>query len=305
MLRYPAMDTAARKLPPLAALRVFEAAGRHGSFTGAATELGITPSAVSHGVRTLEDRLGVPLFRRDARGLSLTPAGEDLLAEATSAFDGLARAMQRLTEAHRRAGLRISSAPTFAARWLLPRLPRLRRDHPGVSVTISTEHGWVELGDGRFDLAIRMAGEPSGPGEWHRLAPIALIPVAAPTHKGAALEALLKRVPAIHVTSAKDDWASWSTEQGTTAPDPARGLRFDTIHMAIDAAAQGLGVALARLPVCNDDLGTGRIIALAEPVETRTSYWLVARPGALRQSDARFFAAWLKRELSGTPVTGR
>lgn len=305
MLRYLSMDTAARKLPPLAALRVFEAAGRHGSFTGAATELGITPSAVSHGVRTLEDRLGVPLFRRDARGLSLTPAGEDLLAEATSAFDGLARAMQRLTDSHRRAGLRISSAPTFAARWLLPRLPRLRRDHPGVSVTISTEQGWVELGDGRFDLAIRMAEEPSGPGDWHRLVPIALVPVAAPAYEGVALDAVLTRLPAIHVISAKEDWASWSAQQGMEAPDPTRGPRFDTVHMAIDAAAQGLGIALARLPVCNDDLGSGRVVALAQPVETRTSYWLVARPGALRQSNARFFAAWLKRELSGTPVTGR
>lgn len=299
------MDTAARKLPPLAALRVFEAAGRHGSFSGAARELGVTPSAVSHGVRTLEDRLGVALFRRDARGLSLTPAGEDLLAEATRAFDGLGRVMERLTGSRGRTGLRISAAPTFAARWLLPRLPRLRRDHPGVSVTISTEQGWVELGDGRFDLAIRMAEQPAGPGDWHRLAPVSLVPVAAPAHAGLTIAAALARLAAIHVTSAKMDWASWSAQQGAPMPDPARGLRFDTVHMAIDAAAQGLGVVLARLPACNDDLSAGRVVALAEPVEIGTSYWLVARPGALRQSNARLFAAWLKGELSGAPAHGR
>lgn len=299
------MDSAARILPPLAALRVFEAAGRHGSFTAAASELGVTPSAVSHGVRTLEDRLGIPLFRRDARGLSLTPAGEELLAEATRAFDGLARAMQRLTDSRGRAGLRISSAPTFAARWLLPRLPRLRRDHPGLSVAISTEQGWVELSDGRFDLAIRMAEEPSGSGDWHRLVPISLVPVAAPAHAGVAVAAVLQRLPAIHVTSAKEDWASWWAQRGGTAPDPASSLRFDTVHMAIDAAAQGLGVALARLPVCNDDLSAGRVVALAEPAEIGTAYWLVARPGALRQSNARLFAGWLMGELSATPVPGR
>jgi len=294
------MESFPRKLPPLAALRVFEAAGRHASFAGAAAELGVTPSAVSHGVRTLEDRLGIPLFQRDARGLSLTAAGEELLAEATRAFDGLARVSERLSSGRLEAGLRVSAAPTFAARWLLPRLGALRRRHPALSVNVSTEQDWVELGDGRFDMAIRMARAPSGPGEWQRLADIRLVPVAAPGFARQTVAAVLKRLPAIHVTSTSEDWASWSAAQGTAPPDPARGLRLDTIHMAIDAAAQGLGVALARLPVCAADLDTGRVVALAEPIEVGMAYWLVARPGALRQPEGRLFAAWLTAEL-GAP----
>jgi DNA-binding transcriptional LysR family regulator len=292
------MEAVPHNLPPLAALRIFEAAGRHSSFSAAAAELGVTPSAVSHAVRTLEDRLGIPLFRRNAKGLSLTPAGEDLLAEATRAFGGLSRVMARLTEAQGHAGLRVSAAPTFAASWLLPRLADLRRRHPRLSVAITTEQEWVELGDGRFDLAVRMAAAPSGIGEWLRLAPVRLVPVASPAFKGLDVEAALARLRGIHVTSTRDDWASWSAARGMAAPDPARGIRFDTVHMAIDAAAQGLGVALARLPVCDADLASGRVTALAEPLEIGMAYWLVARPGALRQFEGRVFAEWLRAELA-------
>jgi DNA-binding transcriptional LysR family regulator len=292
------MEGIAQKLPPLAALKVFESAGRHASFVDAAAELGVTPSAISHAVRTLEDRLGIPLFRRDGRALSLTPAGEELLAEASRAFDGLARVVERLAGASGRAGLRVSAAPTFASRWLLPRLARLRRRHPALSVSISTEQGWVELGDGRFDLAIRMARAPSGGGEWHRLAEIRLVPVAAPVFAGRPLASLLARLPAIHVTSTSEDWASWAAATGMDAPDPAKGLRFDTVHMAIDAAAQSLGVALARLPVCAADLASGGVAPLAAPLEVGMAYWLVARQGALRRSNGRLFAAWLRDELA-------
>ena len=292
------MEAAPHNLPPLAALRIFEAAGRHGSFSAAAAELGVTPSAVSHAVRTLEDRLGIPLFRRNAKGLSLTPPGEELLAEATRAFEGLSRVMGRLTEAQGSAGLRVSAAPTFAASWLLPRLADLRRRHPRLSVAITTEQEWVELGDGRFDFAVRMAVAPSGSGEWLRLAPVRLVPVAAPAFNGLDVGSALARLPGIHVTSTRDDWASWSAAHGMAPPDPARGMRFDTVHMAIDAAAQGLGVALARLPVCDADLSSGRVTALAEPLETGMVYWLVGRPGVLRQFDGRIFAEWLQAELT-------
>ncbi|MGG5819052.1 LysR substrate-binding domain-containing protein [Falsiroseomonas sp. HW251] len=292
----------AHRLPPLAGLRVFEAAGRCGGFTAAAAELGVTPSAVSHGVRTLEDSLGVPLFHRDQRGMRLTPAGEKLLAEATRAFEGLSRCMDTLTEP--RAGRRLtgSVAPTFATGWLLPRLPDLRRRHPSLDLAISTEREHVELGDGRFDFAIRMAGAPVGPAEWHRLAPVGLLPVAAPDCRLSLAEALA-RLPAIHVMVAAEDWAAWAALRGLPAPDPSRGLRFDTVQLALNAAAQGLGLALARLPVCADDIAAGRVRALDEPVEGGTAYWLVTRPGLLRQREGRLLATWLREQLgSTTPV---
>lgn len=296
------MDRTPHRLPPLAALRLFEAAGRHASFAGAAAELGVTPSAVSHAVRTLEDRLGLPLFRRDARMLALTPAGEDLLAEATRAFEGLTRVMDRLGGARLQAGLRVSAAPTFASRWLVPRLPRLRRDHPGLAVAISSEQGWVELGDGRYDLAVRMARGPSGTGEWQHLSGIRLVPVAAPRFAGLSVAEALARLPALHVTSTQEDWEAWAAARGAPPPERANGLRFDTVHMAMDAAMQGVGVALARLPVCAEDLASGRVAALDAPVEAGMSYWLVARPGGLRQAEGRTFAAWLRRELGAEPV---
>ena len=288
----------AHGLPPLSALRVFEAAGRCGGFTAAAAELGVTPSAVSHGVRTLEDSLGVPLFHRDQRGMRLTPAGEKLLQEASRAFEGLSRCIEALTGPSAGRRLTGSVAPTFAMRWLLPRLPALRRRHPSLGLAISTEREHVELGDGRFDFAIRMAGEPVGPAEWHRLAPVGLVPVAAADFRMPLSEALA-RMPAIHVTAAGEDWASWAALRGLPPPDPSRGLRFDTIGMALDAAAQGMGLALARLPVCADDIAAGRVRALDAPVESSTAYWLVTRPGLLRQREGRLVAAWLREQLDG------
>jgi DNA-binding transcriptional LysR family regulator len=296
------------RIPPLNTLRQFEAAGRHRSLAAAAEELGLTPSAVSHAVRALEDRLGVPLFHRAPNGLSLTPAGEELLAAASAALESLGRTVERLTSTRATLGLRLSAPPTFAARWLLPRLPALRRRHPALALAISTEHDWVELGDGRWDLAIRMAPEPSGAGEWEHLVQEHLVPIAPPMLAGLSVEAALQRLPAIHLTSVREDWAAWAARRGAVAPDPAKGLRFDTAHMAVEAVAQGLGVALARLPVCADDIGSGRVVMLEEPVASGTGYWLVARPGLLRQRDGRLLAAWLRREMAaearGAPNNG-
>ncbi len=288
----------AHRLPPLSALRVFEAAGRCGGFAAAAAELGVTPSGVSHGVRTLEDALGMPLFHRDQRGMRLTPAGEKLLQEASRAFEGLSRCIEALMGPSGGRRLTGSVAPTFAMRWLLPRLPALRRRHPSLDLAISTEREHVELGDGRFDFAIRMAKEPSGPAEWHRLVAVGMVPVAAADCRMPLSEALA-RLPAIHVTAAGEDWASWAALRGLLPPNPARGLRFDTIGMALDAAAQGLGLALARLPVCANDIAAGRVRALDAPVEGGTTYWLVARPGLLRQREGRLLAAWLREQLDG------
>jgi DNA-binding transcriptional LysR family regulator len=289
---------AINKLPPLTALRLFEAAGRHRSFTAAADEMALTPSAISHAIRTLEDRLGLPLFHRERRGLRLTPAGEDLLQAASRALEDLGRTVERLTSARTTVGLRVSAPPTFASRWLLPRLPALKRRHPALALSISTEHNWVELGDGRWDLAIRMASEPAGPGDWHHLTQERLTPIAPPALAGLPIEAALGRLPAIHLTSVREDWAAWASARGAAAPDPARGLRFDTAHMVVEAVAQGLGVALARLPVCADEIESGRVAMLEEPVASSTAFWLVARPGLLRQQDGRLLAAWLREEMS-------
>ncbi len=285
-------------LPPLPALRVFEAAGRHGSFAAAAAELGVTPSAVSHAVRALEDALGLPLFHRDPRGLRLTEAGQELRDEAGRCFESLSRCVQRLQAPQAERGLAGSVAPTFAARWLLPRLHALRRRHPDLVLTLTTERNRVPLGDGKHDFAIRMAVEPDGPGEWHKLVRERVAPVVAPG-MAMPLQRALARLPVIHVTTVSAEWDAWSRVRGLPAPSSARCLRFDTVQMALDAAAEGLGIALARLPVCAGELENGRLRALDEPVEIGTAYWLVTRPGLLRQRPGRIFAAWLREELAG------
>jgi LysR family glycine cleavage system transcriptional activator len=240
----------------------------------------------------------VPLFHRDQRGMRLTPAGEMLLQEATRAFDGLSRCVEALTQPRSGRRLTGSVAPTFATGWLLSRLPGLRRRHPGLDLAISTEREHVELGNGRFDFAIRMAAAPAGPAEWHRLAPVRLLPVAAPDCRLTLAEALAQ-LPLIHVTAAGEDWQAWAALREASPSDAGRGLRFDTVQMALEAAAQGLGLALARLPVCADDIAAGRVRALDAPVQGGTAYWLVTRPGLLRQREGRLFAAWLREQLKG------
>jgi DNA-binding transcriptional LysR family regulator len=290
-----------RKLPPLSALRLFEAAGRRGGFTAAAEELGVTPSAVSHAVRTLEDRLGFALFRRDARGLALTEAGQALLAESTRALEGLSRVVERLTAERATQGLRLSAGPVFASRWLLPRLAALRRRQPRLLLSITTETHWVEMEEGGCDLAIRVAREPFGSGEWFHLAQESLVPVVAPAYAGLTLAQALARLPALHVTVVRQDWPAWAAARGVEPPDPARGLRFDLAHLALEAAVQGAGVVLARLPVCAGDLAEGRLVPLDTVMPSGNAYWLVARPGLLRQTEGRQFANWLRQELSEIP----
>lgn len=289
-----------RKLPPLSALRLFEAAGRRGSFVSAAAEQGVTPSAVSHAIRTLEDSLGEPLFTRGPGGPVLTAAGRELLAEATLAFDRLCAVTRRISATRASTGLVVSAAPTFAARWLMPKLSELQRAYPTLHVTISTEQRRVEPAEGACDLAIRMAREaPYGAG-WHLLGRERLVPLAAPQLVRRAgegsLPAVLRLVPPLHVTTVAEEWDAWL--EGAALPEGRPGLRFDTLHMALDAAAQGLGVVMGRLPVAGPDIEAGRLVMLGEPSPAATGYWLVPRRGLLRQRDARQFVTWLQARFA-------
>lgn len=289
----------ARRLPPLSAFRVFEAAGRLGSFAAAAAELNLTRSAVSHALRGLEDALSQPLFARGPGSrLALTEAGRELVAEATAAFDRIEQAVARLERWRAGSGLRVSAAPTFAARWLTPRLPELHRLHPAIAITLTTEKAKVTLGDGRCDIAVRMAAAPDGEGIWHLLEQERLLPLAAPAALRRIgtrdLAAALRRLPMIHVTTVGEDWDAWAAEAGVPAIAPLRRLRFDTIHMALEAAAQGAGIVMGRLPMAAADIAAGRLVPLGAPAPGRTAYWIVARQGLLRQRDARQFLRWMR-----------
>jgi DNA-binding transcriptional LysR family regulator len=288
----------AYSLPPLNAVRQFEAAARHLSFRLAADELLVTPSAVSHGVQALEKWLGVPLFVRERQGLVLTPAGAAYLPKVREALDVLASATAAIPKEWG-SRLTISVAPGFATRWLLPNLHRFRKAHPDIDIAIDTVRDRVEFPRDGVDLAIRM-----GDGGWpdlfsERLLVERIVPVCAPTLADTIRTPEdLSSHTLLHVTGATVDWGAWARMTGATALNVERGLRFDTLDLAWSAAAQGMGVAIGRLPLVNPELSDGRLVAvLGEPMRVRTGYWLTTTHPVLSRADVAAFRGWLKAEL--------
>ena len=287
------------RLPPLNTMRLFEAAGRLNSFKLAAAELSVTPSAVSHGVQSLEDWLGLALFRRGNRSLDLTAAGTAYLPQVRQALELLVQASATLPGREDRGRLAISVAPSFGLHWLMPHLPRFQAQHPETEITVDTSHRQVDFPRDGVDLAIRM-----GRGDWPglkaiRLAQERLVPVCAPA-LAAALRGPgdLATATLLHVVDASEDWQSWF-ELADLASQTGRGsLSFDTIHLALEAAARGLGVAIGRLPLAAADIAAGRLVPLFGPPRIcATGYWLVAPPEAFRRPIVRAFRQWIEAEL--------
>jgi LysR family transcriptional regulator, glycine cleavage system transcriptional activator len=276
-----------RSLPPLNALRAFEAAARHLSFTTAAAELNVTQAAISHQIKALEDRLGLKLFRRVGRGLLLTDAAQAYLAEIAAAFDRIAGATRRLHQ-HDAAGvLSATVLPSFAAKWLLPRLGRFRAAHPEIDLRISSSVEQIDLAREDFDFALR-----AGSGQYLGMRSDLILtesffPVCSP--------ALLSgpnrlRVPAdlrahtlLH-DEPRDLWQLWLKTVGLTDIDATRGPGFSDSGMLIQAAVEGQGVAIAKGTLAGDDLRAGRLVRpFDQSLPANYSYWLVCpEPSAER-----------------------
>jgi LysR family transcriptional regulator, glycine cleavage system transcriptional activator len=289
------------RLPPLAALRFFEAAGRLQSFKLAAAELNVTPSAVSHGIVGLEQSVGVELFIREPRKLSLTPAGEDYLRYISDALALIAIGTQRLPNNRKSRTIALSCAPTLASRWLLPRLHNFSDHWPDVSVTVDTSRRQVAFPVDGFDFAIRMSRAPQAEEGWTKLFGEELVPVCSPAYRDTLLDAEgnidLTQATLIHVTPASEDWKSWLNGKGIGGIDPAGGLRFDTIQLAFEAAAMGLGVVLGRRPLVDRDLASKALVEIdPDMVTAETAYWLVSSEGADHRPDLLGFKRWLLRE---------
>ena len=295
------------RLPPLSSLRVFEAAARHRSFRRAAAELNLTASAVSHGVQTLESWLGVELFHRQSGGLRLTGAGDAYAPLVNQALSIIATATEQLPGRKATGTLSVSSAPTFANKILLPRLEKFAAQFPDIRVTIDTSMRVVDLTLDDFDLAIRFSTTKKPAPNWTLLVAETLVPVCSPKLKrqfGLADAELLARAPLIHVTSLSADWQHWFRASGTSPPASMDGgLRVDTVQMALDAAMRGLGVALGRAPLVDDDIGSGRLVPLhGKPIASEGSYWLVTSPSDFQKPEVTLFRQWLLSELgAGVP----
>jgi LysR family glycine cleavage system transcriptional activator len=257
------------RLPPLNSLRAFEVAARHLSFKQAARELNVTPAAVGHQVKGLEDFLGIPLFRRLNRALRLTEAGQASLPELREGFAKLAGAVETLRRREARSVLTATVAPSLAAKWLIPRLHRFRAAHPEISVRLDTDLKELDLIRDGIDLGIRF-GAGSYPGlradrlMGEQLNPVcspALLDGPAPLHTPEDL----RHHTLLHIEGETcdvtwADWAMWLRAANCPHVASAGGPRFSQSLMAVQAAIAGQGVALAPLSIVADDLADGRLV---------------------------------------------
>jgi DNA-binding transcriptional LysR family regulator len=289
------------RLPPLNSLRFFEAAARHGSFKLAAAELNVTPSAVSHGIVALEEALGVALFAREPRKLSLTPAGEQYFPYIAEAFSLIALGTQRLPDNRTHRTVTVSCAPTLAMRWLVPRLFEFRAQWPNIDVSVDTSRRQVGFPVDGFDFGIRLSRGPVPGSDWSRLFGERLVPVCSPAYRDTLRDAHgnidLRRATLIHVDTASEDWQAWLDGAGVRDIDAAGGVRFDTIQLALEAATTGMGVAIGRRPLVNRELDAGTLVEASTPtVDAKTVYWLVSAEGTDERPDLQAFKRWLLHE---------
>jgi len=289
------------RLPPLNTLRIFDAAARHRSFKLAAEELHLTASAVSHGIQTLESWLGAELFRRNVRGLALTPEGESYAPRIGHALNMLAEATERLPGRRATGSLSVSIAPAFARRWLLPRLSRFTEQFPDTHIAIDTSMQVASLDD--FDVAIRASPTKGSGNKWVRLVQEELVPVCSPSLKSElgplTKVELLARAPLIRVTGASTDWEQWLDATATEPPpNLAGGLRVDAITLAADAAMHGLGIALGRRPLVDADLESGRLVcAIDQAAPSGLWYWMVTKDASFDRPEIKLFRNWIVSEL--------
>jgi LysR family transcriptional regulator, glycine cleavage system transcriptional activator len=285
-----------RRLPPLNALKAFEAAARYESFTRAAEELCVTQGAVSHQVKALEAELGVKLFSRERQRLVITEAGRNYVDVVRDAFDRIAVGTERLLQRQNTGVLTVSTSHNIAAKWLVYRLGRFAEAHPGIDVRISASREHIDFARADVDMAIRHGdGRPDGL-HMTRLYVEELHVVCSPKlltgPRAIATPADLASHTLLHIEN--HDWRQWLALAGVTSVDAARGPAFNQASMAIDAAVDGQGVALARTALAARDLISGRLVRpfkLSLPVPY--AYWIVCPKATAELPKIAAFRNWL------------
>ncbi|HXQ10348.1 MAG TPA: transcriptional regulator GcvA [Caulobacteraceae bacterium] len=296
-----------RRLPPLNALRAFEAAARHLNFSRAADELSVTPGAVSQQIQNLEDYVGVALFKRTPKGLLLTDPAQIALPALREAFDRLAEAASMLTAAVDGRRLTVTVPPSFASKWLLPRLGDFETQHPDVDVWVSADNEINDFASGEVDLAIRYGSGRYAGLETIRLMHETVLPVASP----ALLETQPLEAPAdlanqvlLHDGSPDadpscPDWTMWLAARGVKGVDGSRGPRFNQSSLVIEAAVGGRGVALAKRTLAQADLDAGCLVV---PLQIATAvdfaYYLVHPKTKGRLPQVKAFIAWIGQQAA-------
>jgi len=294
-----------RRLLFLNGIKAFEAAARTGSFAGAGSELNVSAAAVSRMVHLLEDRLGVALFERKANRLAMTAAGRAYQSGLTPIFDALASLTAQVTAPSGVRALTIGVGPTFAMRWMIPRLADFRKEEPDIEVRITTGGAAAPFGDD-WSCGIKL-----GDGEWPGLVaePLFaadLVPVCAPRQAQRLRRPTdLRRPGLLRVAHSPDDWPLWLKAAGV-ARVTAKGTEFQFYGQALQAAVDGLGVAMGIRPYIDDDLAAGRLVApFALTVPKGMRWYLVYRSFQTGQRDFAAFRRWIMRAAAGPAVRDR
>jgi len=303
------------RLPALNALRAFEAAARHLSFTRAAEELNVTPGAISQQIRQLEEFAGAPLFRRTGRQVLLTDTGQAALPLLSNAFEMMSEAVHHMRAPARRDRLMISSAPSFAAKWLAHRLDRFQNENSEAEVWVSADLAITDFNSTDIDLAVRYGKGVYDGLRSEKILSESVLPVCSPD--------LLKgdrplRSPAdlsdhvlLHDEGPENDpscpdWKSWLAARGVTTVDSTRGPRFNQSALVVEAAASGRGIALAKHAIAASDLASGRLVApFADgSADIDFAYYIVWPKWRTPSKLARSFITWLKAEADAGQVGG-
>jgi LysR family glycine cleavage system transcriptional activator len=312
------------RLPPLNALRVFESAARHLSFKEAAAELHITQAAVSHQVKSLEEYLGIELFRREGRGVQLTEAARASLPRLREGFDALAAAVETIHERSAETELSITAPPVFAARWLMPRLAEFSRLAPDIEVRVVGSSRMVDAGAldsaalmSNLDLRSETSGVEIhlGAGDYpgfraDRLFSVSMALVASPDLKPPLREPadlanhVLLHDDALDLVAHGNAWEKWLEAAGVAdRVEGGHGPRFSTNMLSIEAASQKLGVALALRPMVDADLASGRLVEpFAIEVNPGSAYFLVCPEVIADRPAVAAFRAWLLKKAAESPA---
>ncbi len=294
---------------PLNALRAFEAAARHLSFSKAAEELHVTPAAISHQIKGLEERWECQLFIRSNRNLALSDAGRLILPDVSEGFAALDRAMARLETEEDPHALVLTASPSVAAKWLLPRLSGFQDSHPEIDVHISANNQVVDFTKDRVDVALRYGRGPYPglhaevllEGDLFPACSPALMTGDHPLHEPGDL----KHHTLLHddswaVGGPTLDWEMWLRAAGVSDVDARRGPHFDTAGLVIEAAIMGRGVALVTRSTAGDDIDAGRLVRpfdISLPLDFKVHF--VCPPGALERPNVRAFRDWVVAEAAG------
>lgn len=301
-----------RRLPPLSAFRAFEAVARHASFSKAAAELHVTPAAVSQQVKLLEGALGAALFRRNKRSVAITTAGQAMLSDVQAGFELLTGAVERVSTGAANRSLAISVAPSFASKWLVPRLARFAAIQPDIDLKISATTALTDFRRDEIDVALRF-GHGRYPGlESELLFPEALTPMCAPKLMESAhpLRAPddLRYVRLLHDMSvpgaeASSYWERWLAAAGATRVNPHRGPRLSLAELALQIAIDGGGVVLGRTAIPAGDIAAGRLVCpFATMLPIESGYHLVMPRGARKKPEVAEFCLWLAEEAADSEI---